>query len=72
MVSEAGHSPFDEKLLNDYITEIRKVPRLRELERKKQELTLAERSGDYLQAVQIGIEIIALEKQLKDRHDLRF
>lgn len=66
------HSPFNEKLLGEYIREVRKVPRLKELERMKEEQSRAERSGDTMQALQLGIEIIALEKQLKERPDERF
>jgi DNA primase len=67
-----GDFPFNEQLLDDFIREIRKVPRLRELEQKKEQLVRAERSGDIAQAVQIASEIIALERQLKGRQDDRF
>ncbi len=64
--------PFDEHLLEDYIKEIQKVPRFREIDRKKEEMVRAERSGDMLLAAQIASEIIALERQLKGRQDDRF
>jgi len=64
--------PLDEQLLADYIKEIRKVPRFREIDRKKEEMLRAERSGDMLLAAQIASEIIALERQLKGRQDDRF
>ncbi len=67
-----GDFPFNEQLLDDFIREIRKMPRIRELEQKKEQLVRAERSGDIAQAVQIASEIIALERQLKGRQDDRF
>lgn len=59
--------PFDEHLLQEYVNEIVKVPRLREIEQKKEAMVRAERSGDILKAAQIASEIIALERQLKGR-----
>ncbi|MBO7743836.1 DNA primase [Paenibacillus sp. MWE-103] len=59
--------PFDEQLLDDYVNEIVKVPKLREVEEKKEAMVRAERSGDMLKAAQIASEIIALERQLKGR-----
>ncbi|ALS27312.1 DNA primase [Paenibacillus cisolokensis] len=67
-----GDFPFDEQLLEDYVKEILKVPKLREIERKKEEMVRAERAGDVMLAAQIASEIIALERQLKDRQDDRF
>ncbi|EPY08851.1 DNA primase [Paenibacillus sp. E194] len=55
----------DTALLDDYIGQILKVPRHREIERKKEEMVQAERSGDILRAAQIAQDIIALEQQLK-------
>jgi len=64
--------PFDDHLLDEYVKEIRKVSRLREIEKKKEDVVRAERAGDMLTAAQIASEIIALERQLKDRLDDRF
>jgi len=64
--------PFDEHLLGEYVREIRKVPRFREIEQKRENMVRAERSGDMMLAAQIASEIIALERQLKDRQDDRF
>lgn len=57
--------PFDETMLEAYIGTIIKVPRLRELESKKEEMVRAERAGDALKAAHLGLEIITLERQLK-------
>ncbi|MBB3109015.1 DNA primase [Paenibacillus phyllosphaerae] len=59
--------PYDEQLLEDYVREIRKVPLFREIERKREDMVRAERSGDILLAARIGIEINTLERQLKNR-----
>ncbi|MFB9325464.1 DNA primase [Paenibacillus aurantiacus] len=59
--------PFDEGLLEDFIREIRKVPLQREIERKREEMVRAERSGDMLLAARIGIEINTLERNIKQR-----
>lgn len=56
---------INEKVIADYIREIKKYPQQRAIESKKEELIRAERSGDFLLAAQIGNEIIALEKLLK-------
>ncbi|MFW5437915.1 DNA primase [Paenibacillus apiarius] len=56
---------YDTELLDDYIDQILKVPRQREIERKKEEMVQAERSGQVLRAAQIAQEIIALEQELK-------
>lgn len=45
--------------------QILKVPRQREIERKREEMVQAERSGEVLRAAQIAQEIIALEQELK-------
>ncbi|OXM15627.1 DNA primase [Paenibacillus herberti] len=58
-------SPFDEHMLMAYIHEIQKVPRLKEIEIRREEALRAERAGDVLKAAKIQIEIIALERQLK-------
>jgi DNA primase, catalytic core len=60
-----GDFPFDETVMEAFIHEILKVPQLRDIERKKEEMARAERAGDALQAAQLGLEIIALERQLK-------
>ncbi|WP_308638874.1 DNA primase [Paenibacillus silvisoli] len=64
--------PFDEHLLADYVNEILKVPKFREIEQLKEAMVRAERSGDMLKAAQIAIEMNALERQLKGRQDDRF
>ncbi|REE93030.1 DNA primase [Paenibacillus taihuensis] len=64
--------PFDEHLLADYVNEILKVPKFRNIEQLKESMVRAERSGDMLKAAQIASEIIALERQLKGRQDDRF
>lgn len=56
---------YDRTLLDDYIAQILKIPKLHEIEHKKEEMVQAERSGDLLQAAQIAQEIVALEQQLK-------
>lgn len=61
--------PFDEHLLEDYIKEIVKVPKFREIEQKKEEMVRAERSGNMLLAAQIASEIIALERKLKGQQE---
>ncbi|WP_168119291.1 DNA primase [Paenibacillus sp. HB172176] len=58
--------PFDEAIMNDFIQSIMKVPKLREIARKKEDMVRAERAGDALAAAQLGLEIITLEKQLKN------
>ncbi|MEK3881605.1 DNA primase [Paenibacillus sp. PL2-23] len=60
-----GDFPFDETLLEAYMETILKVPRLREIERKKEDMVRAERAGDALEAARLGLEIITLERQLK-------
>ncbi|MFH5182782.1 DNA primase [Paenibacillus sp. TAB 01] len=55
----------NEKVIDDYIREIKKYPQQQQIERKREEMIRAERSGDIIRAAQIGIEIISLEKQLK-------
>lgn len=56
---------YNEQVIDDYIREIKKVPRQKEIETKKEHMMRAERSGDVLAAAQIASEIIALERQLK-------
>lgn len=53
------------QVIDDYIREIKKYPQTQLIERKREEMISAERSGDIIRAAQIGIEIISLEKQLK-------
>lgn len=59
--------PFDETTMNAYIRDIIRVPQFKEIERKKEEMLRAERSGNALLAAQLGLEIITLDRQLKDR-----
>ncbi|MEV2284606.1 DNA primase [Paenibacillus larvae] len=56
---------LNDKVIDDYIREIKKYPRQQEIKQKKEEMRQAELSGDPLRAAQILSEIIALEKQLK-------
>ncbi|MBE9912801.1 DNA primase [Paenibacillus donghaensis] len=49
--------------LDDIIREIQKVPQKKQIDKKKEEMIIAERSGDFLRAAQIASEIIALERQ---------
>jgi len=63
--------PYDGEVVEAYIREIRKVPRLRELEARREEQLRAERAGDALLAAQIASEIMTLERQLNGRHDER-
>lgn len=58
-------SPIDETILDAYVGTILKVPQIRDIERKKEEMVRAERAGDALLAAQLGLEIITLERQLK-------
>ncbi len=60
-----GDTPFDNDIMNAFIHEIIKVPQMRSIERKKEEMIRAERAGDILAAAQIASEIITLEQQLK-------
>ncbi len=53
------------RVVEDYIKEIKKYPQLQELERKKETMMQAERSGDILGAARIASEIISLERQFK-------
>jgi len=64
--------PFDESTMNAYIQEIKKVPLYMELEQKKEQLVRADRAGDALLAAQLGLEIITLDRQLRERSDDRF
>lgn len=61
-----GGFPFDEDIMNAWIQDIQKVPRLREIEKKKEQMMRAERAGDAILAAQLGIEIISLERELKN------
>jgi DNA primase len=56
---------MNDQVIDDYIREIKKYPQQQLIERKREEMIRAERSGDILRAAQIGSEIISLEKQLK-------
>lgn len=57
--------PFGERELEDCIRTIGRASLTREVERLTEELNRAQRAGDYSRATQMGIEIIALEKQRK-------
>lgn len=56
---------INDTVIDDYIREIKKYPIMQELEQKRKEIKQAERSGDINRALQLGSEIISLEKQLK-------
>ncbi len=58
-----GPREWNEQVLDDCIREVRKVPHLRGIERKREEMMRAEKDGDFLLAAQIASEIIALERQ---------
>ncbi|RJE89894.1 DNA primase [Paenibacillus sp. 1011MAR3C5] len=60
-----GDFPFDETVMDAYIDTVLKVPKLREIEGKKEEMVRAERAGDTMRAARLGLEIITLERQLK-------
>jgi DNA primase len=64
-MTDAGRQGVNSQVIDDYIKEIKKYPRQKEIERKKEEIVRAERTGDVLRAAQIANEIITLEKQLK-------
>ncbi|MGO4544375.1 DNA primase [Paenibacillus sp. 2TAB23] len=64
--------PFDDTTMNAYIQDILKVPQYLDIDRKKEEMVRAERTGDFLAAAQIASEIITLERQLKGRQEDRF
>ncbi|MNI96276.1 hypothetical protein D3C73_1546840 [compost metagenome] len=51
------------ELLDDYVREVRKYPKQRMTEKKREEMIQAEKAGDFLRAAQIASEIIALERQ---------
>jgi len=57
--------PLDTSLrgMDDYIREIKKFPKQKQIEQKREEMLRAEKSGDFLQAAQIASEIIALERE---------
>jgi len=56
---------INDKVLEDCLTEIRKHDLELKLKRKQQQLARAERAEEFAAAAQIGIEIITLEKELK-------
>src|SRR5690606_23807824 len=57
---------LNEQALEDYIHQIWRAPLLLEIEQKKEQMHRAEQSGDVELAVQIGSEIITLERKLKE------
>jgi DNA primase len=56
---------INRQAIDDYVREIKKVPKIRELQRKREEQKQAERAGDLERAQQIGMEIISLDRELK-------
>lgn len=60
-----GDMPFDEDIMEEFIEQIIKVPQLRIIEQKKEEMIRAERAGDAIAAAKMLTEIITLERQLK-------
>jgi DNA primase len=64
LMTETG-SGIHAQVIDDYIREIKKFPRQQAIRGKKEEQSQAERSGDWQKAMQIGMEIISLEKELK-------
>ncbi|KZE76468.1 DNA primase [Paenibacillus elgii] len=60
-----NRSGINDAVIDDYIRQIKKFPLLQTLERKREEIKQAERLGDIPKALQLGSEIISLEKQLK-------
>lgn len=59
-----GGFPFDDYIMNAWIQDMLKVPKQREIEKKKEMFVRAERAGDAMLAAQLGIEIISLEREL--------
>jgi len=57
--------PYGERELEDCIRTIGRASQDREYERLTEELKRASREGDQARVLQLGIEIIALEKQRK-------
>ncbi|MGI2293987.1 DNA primase [Paenibacillus sp. GXUN7292] len=60
-----GDMPFDEDIMEEFVEQIIKVPQLRIIEQKKEEMIRAERAGDAITAAKMLSEIITLEQQLK-------
>ncbi|WP_274363269.1 DNA primase [Paenibacillus thermotolerans] len=58
---------INEQVIEDSLKEIRKHGMELTLKQKQHALTLAEREGDFAKSAQIGIEIIALEKEMKQQ-----
>lgn len=58
-------SPYSERALDDCIRMIGRESLIRDKRRLAEEQNQAQRAGDLMRAAQIGIEIITLEKQLK-------
>jgi len=56
---------INRQAIDDYVREIKRVPKIRELQRKREEQKQAERAGDLERAQQIGMEIISLDRELK-------
>ncbi|MFC6332432.1 DNA primase [Paenibacillus septentrionalis] len=61
-----GGFPFDEDIMDAWIQDIVKVPKLQEIERKKEEAVRAERAGDPIMAARLLQEINSLERELKN------
>lgn len=62
--ADSGQS-VNAQVIDDYIKEIMKLPRQQAIKKKREEQNQAVRSGDMQRAVQLGMEIISLEKELK-------
>ncbi|CAM3435550.1 DNA primase [Marinicrinis lubricantis] len=59
---------YSPEIITEYIRTIQIVPKQKWLEQKKQEMLQAEKIGDVAKAIQLGSEIITLERQLKDHN----
>ncbi|KIL34619.1 DNA primase [Cohnella kolymensis] len=57
--------PFDERVVEGYLRSVSRAPLLREIDRKKEEMQRAMRTGDNMEAAKIAREISALEQQCK-------
>lgn len=61
-----GGFPFDDDIMDAWIQDIVKVPKLQEIEKKKEEAVRAERAGDVMMAARLLQEINSLERELKN------
>ncbi|MDF2668622.1 MAG: primase [Paenibacillus sp.] len=53
------------QVIDDCIQVVKAVPKLKAIEQMEQERIRVEREGDFMQAAQIGLQIITLKNQLK-------